>query len=299
MHIDGQDQIGAMVRVPRSARSAFPRPIEDGTMMIPTRSMLFCSPENFKVMGNIFGHATLDKTSRSVGTTITQKTSPERGGSLSKDAKKVYGKLRSHIANAKLLLSGFESDEWEDIRETSMRQVLAKLGASHLEAAEQQVEWMIEEASSWYHGVKDTKLFVRLYREVRNTKGSGWDRFAELDAVSAKVYEFLQKHIDVSLSFTALRIKARFQAAGDQPRSLHERLTDANEVGLFSALGKMHSDTASHLNADSWMRGLVVGHIASTIEGIASDEVDDARVRLESCLNKSANLLRTCPKSEA
>jgi hypothetical protein len=132
--------------------------------------------------------------------------------------------------------------------------------------------------------VKDTKLFVRLYREVRNTKGSGWDRFAELDAVSAKVYEFLQKHIDVSLSFTALRIKARFQATGDQPRSLHDRLTDANEVGLFSALGKMHSDTASHLNADSWMRGLVVGHIASTIEGTASDEVDDARVRLENDL---------------
>ena len=117
--------------------------------------------------------------------------------------------------------------------------------------------------------------------------------------MSAKVYEFLQKHIDVSLSFTALRIKARFQATGDQPRSLHERLTDANEVGLFSALGKMHSDTASHLNADSWMRGLVVGHIASTIEGTASDEVDDARVRLENDIKKSANLLRTCPKSEA
>ena len=181
-----------------------------------------------------------------------------------------------------------------------MRQILAKLGASHLEAAEQQVEWMIEEASSWYHGVKDTKLFVRLYREVvRNTKGSGWDRFAELDAMIGKVYEFLQKHIDVSLSFTALRIKARFQATGDQPRSLHERLTDANEVGLFSALGKMHSDTASHLNADSWMRGLVVGHIANTIEGTASDEVDDARVRLENDLKKSASLLRTCPKSEA
>jgi hypothetical protein len=80
MHIDGQDQIGAMVRVPRSARSAFPMPIEDGTMMIPTRSMLFCSPENFKVLGNFFGHATLDKASRSVGTTITQQRHPSAAG---------------------------------------------------------------------------------------------------------------------------------------------------------------------------------------------------------------------------
>ena len=69
--------------------------------------------------------------------------SPHCGVSLSVGSiENAYHNMRSRISIAKLILNQLESGKWEGMREASLRQVLAKLGAPHLEAAAQQVEWI-------------------------------------------------------------------------------------------------------------------------------------------------------------
>ena len=309
VQVHGSDQVGVMVRVPSKASGAIARPLDGSTFGLPSRRRLLSTLESdLPMLEKIFGQAVVPGAvgsgrSMLAGVVVkTEKSSPERA-ELPKEAKKVYQKLRAHVANAKLLLNNFEGDEWEDMKEASFTQILGKLGTSQLEAAEQQVEWMIEQASSWYHGFKDTKEFIRKHRNILRAKASNstWDKFGELDTPISKVYDFLQKHISIGLSFTIVRIRSHFQAvsSSDTAHGLYERLTGIHSIGLFSALSAMDSDACSRLSADNWLRGLVVGQIASSVECLATDEVEEARSTLESNVKKSVSLLQTFPKPEA
>jgi hypothetical protein len=120
---------------------------------------------------------------------------------LSKEGKKLNTKLRGQVASALIVVQTFEGDDWKDLKETSFTQIVIKLVATQMEAADEQLEHLINEAESWCAGLGHCKMLTKRYRDCVRSARTTVRKFGHLDDALGKVLDFLKKHITVGHSF--------------------------------------------------------------------------------------------------
>jgi hypothetical protein len=234
---------------------------------------------------------------------------------MSKEGKKCNAKLRGQVASALLVLQAFEGDEWQEFKETSFTHIMSKLQATKLEAADEQLETLINEAESWCAGLGHCILFAKRYRECLRSKTTV-RKWGPLDDATDKVYKFIRMHVKVGHSFFLLRLKANVQCQpvaistsgsthapkGDdsQPRSLNQRVTDLIAMGLCDVLRSMLDGDKKYIErAQSWLRSTIFGELAADIGGMCAEHINDYRVSLARDLSDViATLQNYCKKQD-
>ena len=217
----------------------------------------------------------------------------------SKCAKKVVQKARSAISSAALVLHNFESAEWEEVRESSFSAPLAKLTESKMEAAHEQLETVIEQCAIWHAGLINAKLFTKKYKEAMRTRSDQSAKLGMLDDVASKTFHFIKEYIKPGLSFNLVRLKCKFHADAVGERDLTIRLRDMMDADLTSALDALDASSPKSSASESWLRSLVVGHLASLIEDLDDEMVDAFRRRLYTVLGESMEVLKTCSQNDS
>lgn len=288
---DGRRELGAIVEgpPPEGATSILSRPKDGSWLGLPLRPTLASdNPQDIDLFQHLYDQANI--VSHMV-LAAKPEVSPERVV-LSKDAKKIDSRLRSQVTNAQVVLQSFEVEEWKELKDSAFSQTLQKLRSLKKAAAEEQVVSLIEKAESWANGLQLVKSFMKRWRDT--SKAKGHRKFADLDDLASRLYEFLRKHVVVGVSFLLCRIRARFQSHDKD--GISDRFAAILEIGAFNVMSAIPANASEGTSPDPWLRGLLVGEVVHTIELADIEQVEELRLKLHGELKKIVALLHGYPK---
>ena len=292
-------QLGVIVPLDQAMRGdakTFSRPLDGTWLGLPWRQTLVSARQSdAEAFAKFYSQAEVAEGAASASVQVKRESpETERVQNLSREAKKIFAVVRAQTANAKVVLQAFEGEDWQELREAAFTTIATKMHTAKLEAAEEQVVWLIEKASAWCSGLAVAKNFCRKYKAV--TRAKGLRKMSALSSTVSKLIQFLQLHVKVGTSFQLLHLKTHFQRV-EAPASLAENFQQIVVLDLFALLASMQQDMAS-TTPDSWLRALLMGELAAMIETMSVEEVEEHRPKLIADVAEVARVVRSTSRHE-
>lgn len=297
MSTAGGPVLGAMVQPPRSihpSATAFIKPDGGFGMCMSSRRTVYTTNQaDFRKLSELLGSPARPSTATYGDAFNICKSEPLANIEVaSRSAKKLSQRVRLAISSAALLLHNFESNEWEDVKESAFTAPLQRLHEAKLEACHEQVEPLIRETEKWHAAIADIKMFLKNYKEAMRSRHGQNLKLGNMIGVASRSFEFLSERIEPNLTLCLAFLKCQFHFGSDDERDMPERVRSMIDVHLKSSLAAM--EVASLNSADGWLRALFIGYLSKRIEDMTSDDVDSSRRTLLAELGEVIPMVESC-----
>jgi hypothetical protein len=246
-----------------SSQRHHPHPLDHTWLGLHSRSVVRTSKlEDVAVLQGLFPDLGIDE-----GDSVAKQRSASP--TAAPDVTPVQRKITSQLQWARSFLENYETDAWQNLRESSFTSPCTKIIALKIEAATTEGDNTLKRLDTWASAMGNGKAFQKKYKDFTRL-GSKVNKLVALHPHINVWGNFLKEQsINLDLSFELLMLKVSFMIHTEG--TLIACFRDSLQLGLDDILCKMPVGPAVGAKAlppDEWLRGIVLQRLGCDIEAV-------------------------------